>query len=75
MLGVRKSVAEDIVLHQLAQLPLQFYWLRALCRFYNSFPAADSPQLMDIVARLAAAGMHDWTAQFNTANGALVGLC
>jgi hypothetical protein len=49
LLGVRGSVAHNMILHEVAQPPLQFYWLRAACRFLNGMVKADSPLLTAVV--------------------------
>jgi hypothetical protein len=55
-----------MVLCETVQPPLQFYWLRALLKFWNDLPKASSPLLMSVVeadlelARLAGRG---WTAR------------
>jgi hypothetical protein len=80
MMSVRKSVAKTLCCMTWLQLPLQLYWLCALCCVYNSFPATDSPLLMDVVAtnaKLATAGIqyqiqYCWTAQLNAAISALI---
>jgi hypothetical protein len=66
LLGVRKTVAGHLVLCETVQPPLQFYWLRALLKFWNDLPKASSPLLMSAVdadldlGRLKGRG---WTAQ------------
>jgi hypothetical protein len=49
LLGVRGSVAHNMILHEVAQPPLQFYWLRSACRFFNSIRKADSDLLTSVL--------------------------
>ncbi|KAJ9505438.1 hypothetical protein QJQ45_008910 [Haematococcus lacustris] len=41
---VRSSVSGLMVLHQLEQLPLQLYWLRAACKSWNTAKVSQSAQ-------------------------------
>jgi hypothetical protein len=59
-----------MVLCETAQPPLQYYWLRALVKFWNDMPKTDSPLVMSIVqaeldmTRTAGIG---WASQLFTA--------
>ncbi len=53
-------------MHELARPPLQFYWLRALCRFYNTLGKAHSPLLIDIAAADASLA-GSWSTELRTA--------
>ena len=76
VLGVRRTVAADVVLHELCQLPLQFYWLRAVCRFWNGLARSRSQLLIraahaDLQFALSASHTSRtqgcWSAAVNTA--------
>jgi hypothetical protein len=65
------------LLHELAQPPFQFYWLRALIRFYNKLPLADSPLLSQVAAADATLSFTQhgtWSYQLRTALSQLDGL-
>jgi hypothetical protein len=70
ILGVRQSVANDAAMHELCQVPLQFYWLRSVCRFWNRFEKANN-RLLEKVAKqdalLARQVPGCWSAQLNKA--------
>jgi hypothetical protein len=42
-------VAHNMIFQEVAQPPLQFYWLRAACRFFKDMVKADSPLLTQVV--------------------------
>ncbi|KAJ9524400.1 hypothetical protein QJQ45_008615 [Haematococcus lacustris] len=46
---VRSSVSGLMVLHELEQLPLQLYWLRAACKFWNTAKLSHSDLLMRVI--------------------------
>jgi hypothetical protein len=70
LLGLRKSVAGSIVLHELAQPPLQYYWLRAICRCYNTMPLTGSDVMMQALRADASLAQRDpkcWSSKLNRA--------
>jgi hypothetical protein len=72
LLGVRRSVAGDIVLHELCQPPLQFYWLRSLCRFWNAVEKSGSQMLQrvamaDVALAQSSSNSRSWSAEFMAA--------
>jgi hypothetical protein len=74
MLGVRFSVPSDVVLHELCQLPLQLYWLRALCRFWNRLDNAGNEMLLHVARADANLNVPTcWSAQLNAALRELLG--
>ncbi|MGQ3286012.1 hypothetical protein, partial [Bosea sp. (in: a-proteobacteria)] len=46
---VRSSVSGLMVLHELGQLPLQLYWLRAACKFWNTAKLSHIDLLMMVI--------------------------
>lgn len=70
ILRVRRTVSANIVLHELCQLPLQYYWLRSVCRFWNAMPAARSALLTRVAsadALLGSGGKSCWSKSVNVA--------
>jgi hypothetical protein len=49
VLGVRRVVANDVILSETCQTPFQFYWVRSICRFWNGLCKANS-ELLKAVA-------------------------
>ncbi|GFH27349.1 uncharacterized protein HaLaN_25654, partial [Haematococcus lacustris] len=46
---VRSSVSGLMVLHELGQLPLQLYWLRVACKFWNTAKLSHNDLLMRVI--------------------------
>jgi hypothetical protein len=68
VVGARRSVPSITLLHELCQKPLQFYWLRALCRFWNNITGSDNSLLRKVAMRdTRVAGSSSWSAQLNQA--------
>jgi len=67
MLRVKNSTSNWVVLRECAQEPLQFYWLRATAKFWNSLLEANSITLRGVLKAdmaLGNAGMHTcWSRQ------------
>ncbi|KAJ9510017.1 hypothetical protein QJQ45_011652 [Haematococcus lacustris] len=73
---VRGSVSGLMVLHELGQLPLQLYWLRAACKFWNTAKLSHSDLLMRVIkadVELGRGCQASWSAQFQLAARELMG--
>ncbi|KAJ9529264.1 hypothetical protein QJQ45_007943 [Haematococcus lacustris] len=73
---VRSSVSGLMVLHELGQLPLQLYWLRAACKFWNTAKLSHSDLLMRVIkadVELGRSCQASWSAQFQLAARELMG--
>ncbi|KAJ9514701.1 hypothetical protein QJQ45_028415, partial [Haematococcus lacustris] len=73
---VRSSVSGLMVLHELGQLPLQLYWLRAACKFWNTAKLSHSDLLMRVIkadVELGRSCQTSWSAQFQLAVRELMG--
>ncbi|KAJ9516284.1 hypothetical protein QJQ45_001098 [Haematococcus lacustris] len=73
---VRGSVSGLMVLHELGQLPLQLYWLRAACKFWNTAKLSHSDLLMRVIkadVELGRVCQASWSAQFQLAARELMG--
>ncbi|KAJ9518330.1 hypothetical protein QJQ45_010193 [Haematococcus lacustris] len=73
---VRGSVSGLMVLHELGQLPLQPYWLRAACKFWNTAKLSHSDLLMRVIkadVELGRVCQASWSAQFQLAARELMG--
>ncbi|KAJ9529181.1 hypothetical protein QJQ45_007858 [Haematococcus lacustris] len=73
---VRSSVSGLMVLHELGQLPLQLYWLRAACKFWNTAKLSHSDLLMRVIKADVELGRRcqaNWSAQFQLAARELMG--
>ncbi|GFH30745.1 uncharacterized protein HaLaN_29659, partial [Haematococcus lacustris] len=73
---VRSSVSGLMVLHELGQLPLQIYWLRAACKFWNTAKLSHSDLLMRVIKADVELGRRcqaSWSAQFQLAARELMG--
>jgi hypothetical protein len=46
--GVKRSVAGDVLLSEMCQIPFQFYWLRSVCHFWNSTTTTNSAVMRSI---------------------------
>jgi hypothetical protein len=76
LLRVRKSIASSILLHKVAQPPLQYYWLRAVCRCYNTMPLTGSNTMMQALRADTALSQEDpkfWSSKLNKALQELLG--
>ncbi|KAJ9504922.1 hypothetical protein QJQ45_009612, partial [Haematococcus lacustris] len=77
VLSVRPgSVSGLMVLHELGQLPLQLYWLRAACKFWNTAKLSHSDLLMRVIkadVELGRGCQASWSAQFQLAARELMG--
>ncbi|GFH21961.1 hypothetical protein HaLaN_19353 [Haematococcus lacustris] len=61
---------------QLSQLPLQLYWLRAACKFWNTAKLSHSDLLMRVIkanVELGRSCQTTWSAQFQLAVKELMG--
>jgi hypothetical protein len=77
VLGVKRSVTNMCALREAGQLPMHFYWFRAIARFWNSLlqacfnlPVSRCPILKEVVlGDVALAGQTNdcWVAQVHTA--------
>jgi len=65
LLGVKKGTDTHCVLHETGQMPIFFYWLRYIIRFWNSLLSSNNPPLEKVVrADLLVANRSDtWTYQ------------
>ncbi|KAJ9511081.1 hypothetical protein QJQ45_002827 [Haematococcus lacustris] len=73
---VRSSVSGLMVLHELGQLPLQLYWFRAACKFWNTAKLSHSDLLMRVIkadVELGRSCQASWSAQFQLAARELMG--
>ncbi|GFH10475.1 uncharacterized protein HaLaN_05793 [Haematococcus lacustris] len=73
---VRSSVSGLMVLHELGQLPLQLYWLRAACKFWNTAKLSHSDLLMRVIKADVELGRRcqaSCSAQFQLAARELMG--
>ncbi|KAJ9527382.1 hypothetical protein QJQ45_025657, partial [Haematococcus lacustris] len=73
---VRSSVSGLMVLHELGQLPLQLYWLRAACKYWNTAKLSHSDLLMRVIKADVELGRRcqaSWSAQFQLAARELMG--
>ncbi|KAJ9518958.1 hypothetical protein QJQ45_026190, partial [Haematococcus lacustris] len=73
---VRGSVSGLMVLPDLGQLPLQLYWLRAACKFWNTAKLSHSDLLMRVIkadVELGRGCQASWSAQFQLAARELMG--
>ncbi|KAJ9510041.1 hypothetical protein QJQ45_011738 [Haematococcus lacustris] len=73
---VHSSVSGLMVLHELGQLPLQLYWLRAACKFWNTAKLSHSDLLMRVIkadVELGRSCQASWSAQFQLAARELMG--
>ncbi|KAJ9505081.1 hypothetical protein QJQ45_013628 [Haematococcus lacustris] len=73
---VRGSVSGLMVLHELGQLPLQLYWLRAACKFWNTAKLSHSDLLMRVIkadVELGRGCQASWSAQFQLSARELMG--
>jgi hypothetical protein len=69
LLRVRKSIASNILLH-VAQPQLQYYWLRAVCRCYNTMPLTGSNAMMQALRADTALSQQEskcWSSKLNKA--------
>ncbi|GFH30216.1 hypothetical protein HaLaN_29022 [Haematococcus lacustris] len=65
-----------MVLHELGQLPLQLYWLRAACKSWNTAKLSHSDLLMRVIkadVELGRSCQASWSAQFQLAARELMG--
>ncbi|KAJ9513983.1 hypothetical protein QJQ45_021067, partial [Haematococcus lacustris] len=65
-----------VVLHELGQLPLQLYWFRAACKFWNTAKLSHSDLLMRVIkadVELGRSCQASWSAQFQLAARELMG--
>ena len=49
LLGVKRSTANEVILRECGQLPLHFYWFRAVIRCWNDMLKSNSRLLTDVV--------------------------
>ncbi|GFH11144.1 uncharacterized protein HaLaN_06590 [Haematococcus lacustris] len=73
---VRSSVSGLMVLHELGQLPLQLYWLRVACKFWNTAKLSHSDLLVRVIKADVELGRRcqaSWSAQFQLAARELMG--
>jgi hypothetical protein len=63
----RPTVSKVALLHELAQTPLQFYWLRSLLRFHNGLPDTRSELIFRVAAAdVALEGSRCWSEELRT---------
>ncbi|GFH10620.1 hypothetical protein HaLaN_05962 [Haematococcus lacustris] len=65
-----------MVLHELGQLPLQLYWFRAACKFWNTAKLSHNDLLMRVIkadVELGRSCQASWSAQFQLAARELMG--